>query len=351
MDTKELKKALSVIKPALGNADIVPQFEQILFNKAAGTATAFNSIVALRTEIAVPINGSVKGSLLLGMVDSLGDSGKLKVKQNKEKGTLNLKCGNTDIDLPLGDPNDYPFTFPDERTDAVDIPLHKDEMKGLQLCALSLLSDQTEQRYMGITALLDETLTLFSTDYETISRFEIEYEQPDDIHEPVRVILPTEFCKILASHAKGAGETVATLSLGEADVVAQLPGCELYSRLIDDSDPVDFDKTIDDVLDEADYDLITLPEAMSGALSRAALLGDECTLEIKAGEVWVRAQSDFGRVDESMSIIGDHPDVTVHTDPRLLLRVMDYVTKGAVLESCIILVDDDAKFRHFIATS
>lgn len=345
MKRQNLLEALDLVKPALSGQDFIPILSHFVFD--GESVYAYDDVLAIDTECDFPLHGAVKGNLLLGLLNkSLSPEVKVEVEEDQAR----FKLGKSKINLPILPESSSILEIPDEAFELPSIELSEDDINGLEKCLISVGEDMTHPQQMGITVrITSDTLVFFSTNNMTISTYQRDGKFDDEVLTE-GVILPGRFCEQMVRIAKKEQESVQ-LSIGTGYALAFVSKHMIFSKLINELTPLDFDAAIKSHLKDASEEKIPVPMQLSMALERALLVladaPDKVTkVNLANGKLSLLSESGPSSVEDSMAI-NDKKEMETKIPTQLLLRALVYCNKMEFLRSCLLLEGDD--FTHLVA--
>jgi hypothetical protein len=135
------------------------------------------------------------------------------------------------------------------------------------------------------------------------------------------------------------GETKGTLGLSDDWYRVQFEGWEIYSRVPEINDALDFEGVIKSRMKDA-VATVANPIGLTEALSRARVLADaeskKTDVSIVKGKMHLLTSTHMGDVADTL-LFKDHPDVNASISAAHLQQALDYCDQMAVLENCIVL--------------
>ena len=204
--------------------------------------------------------------------------------------------------LPYMGEEDFFFKWPAmKRLPTVELkkPAATKFFNGMELC-LSSVGDQVPYQ-MGVTLNQnDKFLRMYSTNNKAMSKFSM---SAFDVKGMENIILPTTFCKALLKASQVCGKDKVSICTAKDFVVFKFgDDCMLYGKLINNKDPLDFEKVIREQLPEKFKDKRqAMPDDFGAGIDRALLLLSHdlsklVNITIDSKTVSVEAKSSLGQI-------------------------------------------------------
>ena len=346
MDRGELLKKLEIARPGLSNRDFIPVLTNFCFRSNQSVLT-YNDLIAIRVPCDAPIDGGLKGTLLLSLLGSV-DAKDVTITQDDKK--VNIKGGKSNMTLPYLPTDEFLFNFPHyENFDP--LPFDKKRKQQLDRCLLTCGVDTSQAQYMGVTIRAHTTFSMYSTNGRSVTAYRDEEDISLDENHPIydySLILPLEFCKVITALWDDFGDGKLYFDKDRSYVVASFPNCEVFSKLSSISPP-DYDSVLNEHMDKIG-EAVEIPEGFANALHRASVITSSehsrAKLDINGGKAEVTAQSTYGQVEDTLDL-PDHPDIAVNFDPGLVRNVLDGMESMYVIDKAVYVTD--GKVDHLVA--
>lgn len=346
MDRGELLSKLEVARPGLSNRDFIPILTHFCFTSGKSVLT-YNDLIAIRVPCSAPIEGAVKGTLLLSLLGSI-DASDVAIKQDSK--AVHLQAGKSNMNLPYLPASDFLFSFP---TYSTYDPLPFDETRKRQLdrCLLTCGVDTSQAQYMGVTINVGDSLSMYSTNGRAVTAYRDDTTISVPDNHPIAsypLILPLEFCKVVSDLWDTFGDGNLWFDKDRSFVVAQFDGCEVFSKL-SAAAPPDFERVVSKHMKDIKTP-VAIPEGFSSALHRASVIlaseHSRAALDIGSNVMAISAQSSYGKVDDTLDASG-HPDVAVSFDPALVKMVLEGMSSIYVVREAVYVTDGSVD--HLVA--
>src|SRR4051794_28203316 len=285
----------------------------------------------------VPLEGEVAregavvlpARLLVDVVRALpGDEVSLELRPSEQD--VEIVAGNATFDIRTLRLEDFP-PFPEPESDGrVQLP-GKAFVETVAKVARSASRDETRRVLTGsLVSAGGEALRMVATDSYRLSvketRLESALQGSFEANVPARAL--SELARIVAQH-EGAGEL--RVSLGANQVVFEVAGATLSSRLIDGQFP-NYNQLLPD---SYEHELRLDVAELGGVVRRVSLLAQKnapLRLSFKEGEVTVSAQTpDIGEARESLPVAFGGEPLEIGFNPQFLADGLESVESGEVL--------------------
>ncbi len=336
----ELLETLNLLKPGLGNNDLVPIFGSYCFGD--DTATAYNDNLAIVAPCETDLTAAIAGEVLLGLLsNSKAKEAAFEISDNE----IAIKRGKSRIKLPCFDREEFIFEEPGVvETGAHEwhatMDLEQAFLTGLECCLVTASQDQAMPALMGVTlADVEHDYTLFSCDADAVSEFPL----PGGFEELTQTYtMPIAFCQVVLRIAEKTQCIEGMIGVNEEWAVVSFSNdYSVYGRIIKQDKPLDYPKLIDDSIGD-DPIWVPIPSQLFGGLSRAVIMADKEThktrLTIESGKIKLYTESSAGLIRDSFKLKG-HPDVDALVDAESLLRSLKLCNEMAINQDC-------SAFRH-----
>lgn len=359
MNREALLKIASLIRPALATQTFIPAYNHIAFD--GDYATTHNDIAAISVRCSFPEPCCVPGELLIKALGSF--SAESVLIQRLEAGQpLLITSGRSKLKVPTMPIKSFPFDLPTPDSKSPAVQMTPAMIDAIDQCLVSAGTNPNHPSTMGVTLDRDDDgkAVLFATDNYTISRHSTDekVQLPGD----APVIMPTFFCNqlITLSRAFPDQKKDITLYLLKGALVVEFgeEGREatLFTKTIDDLEPLDFPKIVKRHVDLGKLDkiLAKIPDAFDSAFSRQLLvLGAELDKVTQVvyddGTMKLRSTSQVGESDENFAFDGPDEKLEFHVDPTFVIRGSKLCDKMALGDKVLVMAGDKEAFLHIIA--
>ncbi len=342
MERVELLDKLQLARPCLSAQDIVPILSHFCFNEEE--IVAFNGTQAIIVDHETDFGCGLPGELLIKLLTSYS-AGKVSVDQKGND--ISIKAGKSNAKLASLSDDDFLFEMPD-LDDAMEFSLDDDFLSGLSKTLLSVSKNNLQRSQFGVT--LDSSkkaTTMYSTDNSRVSRYSLESSMGK---KSFKVLLPEVFCQLLIDLSKSTGDAEPDLYIGDDFVYAAFEGVYVYSKLLTEVEFLPFEDIIEGNWGGDYDDLEEIPDALTTAIERTALLTSKETdqivhLDVEDGTLKISGNSGYGEVKEDL-VMEDLEDISCRMDANLLLAALQSVDEMALCTS-----EGEGNHPMFIGTS
>jgi DNA polymerase III sliding clamp (beta) subunit (PCNA family) len=312
--------------------------------------TAFNDQIAVRVPLACDFAGAVARHITSTLALSKASTAKLRAGN----GVLTLRVGGGTFELPMLPPGSFAglFSMPDSERADLDHQQRRELLSALRCCALSISDDIARPEYLGVTVLQDgEHISLYATDGKTMSHARI----PRDGWPPIdrRVLLPSLFCQQAVKLLERA-EAVA-IGVHPDHVLMVADDVYLFGRLISNARPLDFPGIFAQHFPPARMrDLIAAPKLLPAIMRRATLYAKgefgQPRSRFTVRERLLQVHSNTAAKGKAVDKVRDfaQPDVTLTTNPQLVLAALDRFDKMLLTGQCVIFANAADQY-HLVA--
>lgn len=337
MERVSLLSALTVAAPALA-----PEVESIVLTYSCFCFTK-TSIIASNDVVAIKLvkpesdfRGLVPGQLLLKFIKSCTGN-QVEFEQRQKKDLWRIKCGPTKLDFSYKRAKEYPFKFPKPDGKGISLELDDNFFNGLSLCS-EIVADKGLSTWVGgVIFRFDDHLTLYSTNG---TRDEVRSYMVSvvEVKKEREAILPVSFCKAVGRLRKEYPEAQATLYVSDSYATVQFgEEATLFGKLI---------------LSDANLMAVTkIREYLSGLPERSAIQekfrevfaraaavsdkGSNASVKVVDGKLTIKTVAKTGKVVDSFTLEGGHPDVEVTTVPERVVKQMDICDEFCITDRLI----------------
>lgn len=281
MKKKSLLTSLKLVRPALGNSNLIPGLDS--FHIKDKLISSFNGSLYLSTimEESIPITGSIQGDIFYKLVSELGEDITLEATDFPPpmENNLMVKSGKSKTVFPI---NQIDLAFLEqipETKEATQLPTSVLFAGGLRRCLSSMGGKGTLAAEAGISVFIENgQCRMYSNNGVSFSRFVFPLENNTD---NIQVFLPAAFCEQLLFLYSELGREPLSVSVGEKYVIADFSTTLLRSSFY--SNPVDveaskiLDSTIEQIL------TVPLPKDVGEAIKRSEIITGDGTVELDFG--------------------------------------------------------------------
>lgn len=320
---KELVEKLDIAKAALSKSDQIEDFVYFWFD--GDFVYAFDNVLGIRIPMKLGIRGGIRGSLLLGILSKL-TAEEVQFQLEDENIAFYPEKENSKFSFPVKPFEDFEdlWMIDEPKWDSA-FKITKDVYEAITSILFSVGDAKImhpEQK--GVTLLQESSdeVEFYSTDEKTISRVIINIDGAMfSSLEFDQCIFPTPFCEQLKK--LGDPESMDGLLSVDDSCVYFLrdDGLFIFSRLVENEDPVDFRDLIGKTLKDESY--IEIPDKFFSAIDKAAFLTEKTesfnsTMRFADGVLSIIIETPFSGMIENIAL--KHKDIEIKFDPAILLR-------------------------------
>ena len=328
MKKSEILKPLKIVKRALARDDVVPIFKCLMFD--GGRVSAYNDRIGISVPCKMPDAFGVNGRTFMGILESMSDDIKISILPE----SVQLKAGKSDFNMPYFGPEDFIFERPTiENGVTYTLP----SVMPLQSCLTTASNDASQAAIAGVTFVPGY---MYSCDGDTLTRAKLD----GAASEPTQVTVPSEFCEVVISTYNDVGHTgPIEIKTGGGWAATEIGECEIFGRLLDVTNPVDFGDLVEKSLPEGWAGLLKqVPEGFDDALYRAIILTSTetspTTLTADGSQVTFKTKNFLGEITDTVKF--DHKPVDATVSPVAIQPPLQKCSQFAITERCCIFVKD-----------
>lgn len=349
---EEFKGMLDVAKIAIDQRDFIPILSHFCFS---GTQlTAYNDLLGIQIPCKTNFVCALQAVPLLQLINSTTAE---TIEIGFTSNTAYLKTGRPRkgmrARLPYMGKDDFFFKWPNaKRLDA--FTLNKKQtlslIKGLKLC-LSSVGDQ-HLTQMGIVIRGNKsTVILNSTNNKAISRYSFRGNLDCFDND----ILPESFCKAIIKASETYGSDELEIRKGKDFVLVEFgKRCRIYSKLINNKDPLDFEKVIAEHL-PADHkkEVHKFDGELEESFRRALIilsneLTKTVTVQLDGKLATVEARSSIGKLKSSATFPKNLGKFAFRIDAEFVVKALE--TTDSIYFGKKAVVFFKGGYMHLLAT-
>jgi len=325
MIRSELLNTLKCVSPALRTDKYAAVLSQLRFD--GKYVTAYDNVVALRTPCDLPLEGGIVGDLLLSMLSSSNAAEVTCIIKDSE---ATFKLGRTRLKLAVLPTSEFLFKPPE--LVGTKLPLDDKLLTAMKLVARSGTAGLDVVGRSGMTLSFSKRqLTLYATDDVTIVRASIPAKAA--ALSGKSLILSERFYSLLLKQS-GMDSLCFTDS---GDVLASSESVELFGRVLDGADPVQFEKVFDS-MKLKDVPKVDVPLGLARCLQRALVLSkDMTTFSYADGRLSLHTVGFGGEVRDSVKANFGSKPIEVCTCAESLLRYLDGAERIGLSDRCMVV--------------
>ncbi len=327
MDRAELVKVLELIKPALATNNMVPIFQCFVFD--GNGVHAYNDTIAIAGSTEFDVGGAVAihGNTLLGLLSSSKVEEAIFTQKGQE---ITLTMGKSISKLPFQSSDSFIFSVP-ESTWTHRLPFTESTAVALKTCMDTVASDATQAGLLGVTLTGD---SFYSCNGDSLTRVKLKKGIKG------RVLLPEPFCAAILRLWAALEVTKAELTINDEWVHVNFGDWEVYGRVLEISDPIDFEELIKRNVKKATA-AVVVPEGFNEALSRARVLADpesqKTVITVSKNKMSLFTETHMGDVRDTVLGLVGHPDVVAAVNASHLQRALRDCDQIAIHDNCVVL--------------
>lgn len=348
MDIDKLKDVVKLAEPFLMVQDYIPILQHFWFNPHH--ITAFNDIQAVQLEFHSDLHCAVPGKILSRLLSTITQK-ELDIEQAGDK--LLVGSGKNQSKLPILPPDEFVFAFPTPT--GIPVRVEQNLIPYVEKCLTTVSHDPTRPERNGVTFKLEnDSLTLYTTDGKTITKFTTEGKFKVAATEELWVIVPTFFCEQLCRLINDF-KAPATLYFDKDTAIAVIENNRIFTRLIN-ANPPQYERAIAvSVPDINAIELEGIPTELDSALDRALLMiypekgiTSSHIVMKNDGTMTIHTESDRGRAHDIVDV-NVKADFELVIEPALLKRACSITQFMTIREKVCIFSNKERTFWHFIS--
>ena len=346
-DRRELLELLNFSSASLApeSSQAAPAFSSFYFD--GERIIAHDDVTATCLPFKTEFHGVVPGHPLLKLLkNSVGEKVEFRLPDGGH-GVVSIVCGSSKLSLPFE--GEYVFEFPHLFGDIIK-ELKQDFVDALELCSRIVADSGLSTWLGGVVFDFQEQLTIYSVGS---SRNSICVHELDGYgsNKRQRIILPVAFCKLALGAVKRFGIEGCKLAVKDQYATIYFSNdAAVLGRAISGDKLPDLAARIDESLEDAG-ELVPIGLSLQDAFNRAASMWDpegDCLLTITDGVLKLRAKVGPGQLNEAVKLKGNHKNISVKTNPKLIARMLDSCDSFQVLDRCVVMTNPQS-FTYLVA--
>ena len=349
MNRQELQEALNLCKSSLSTQEFIPVLTHFCFT--GESVYAYNDFQCIEVDFPSDLNCAIPGQFLTKLLDSYTSE---DITMTMDDNVVVVKSGRSTVKIPVLDSDQFIYSLPDGAGDLATLKIDSRFLSGMSKCLLSVGDNAVRPEEMGITLDAGDTDYLFSTDNNTISRYDVKFNITQGELKD-KVILPTAFCEDLLRITDQLGDEEVNLVIGKDYVFADINDSEvtIFTKLIDDLKIMDYRSLLKQLVKPEDMTKFqTVPEDLVLALDRSQLIlskeEDRMTkFELSGTNCSINSHSVYGDSDDEIELAKENVDCTFWVDPKYLSRAAKVCTKILFKEE--VLLFQEGNFLHLVS--
>lgn len=351
MNLTTLKTTLDQAKNFLATQDFIAVLQHFAFDKT--TVTAYNDITACKLSLETDLECTIPGNLLIRLLSTLKNED-VTIEKSKNNTSVTVTCGRSKTKLPMLPLEEFVFQLPELEEDPIELPSIC--VDGMKKCLSNVGSNPTRPEFNGVNLVMaSDSLSLYSSDGDTISQFRLEDTFPVDPLQEVQVILPSFFCeRFVGLHGPLSGkDTNVAMQFSKQWAIVDLGSNKIFTRVINRKPPK-YEETLSKFCPNvADIELWDIPVELESIVYRHTIFLDPqsgvttTTFTVNGDEVDVKTTSQVGTCQDTFQIPVNLGQFAFAVDPNYLLRGFK-ICKKMTFQSHVVIMQD-ANFLHLIA--
>lgn len=327
MNRKKLISTLELVKPALADDGLVPIFTNYCFDN--GKVFGYKDSLGIVAPCEVKDSFALQGRLLFDLLKQ-ASAKEVEFEQNNDE--VVVQSGRTKMTLPSIPKDEFIFEEPEDQKWDFMIDVDDNLITAMTLCLKTSSTDFTMPAFNGLTFKGGKGTKIYSCDGDSLSRYSLGGNSPEGVTHTIS----NEFCEAVIKVCEKTGYKNGQLYINDEWSVAELGNdYKIYGRIIQNDEPLDFEKQIKRVVKGAP-DYVDIPDGLKAALSRARVVADlegtPTALNVAGGKVKLATNTHMGAVTDRVKISGKHPDVKANVSARLVSRALSICDSMAIGE-------------------
>lgn len=326
MKRSELKDSLELVGLALADKPLIPTLQCFCFEK--GLVKAYDDQIGIIADCPVTVEFAVHGKTFLGLLKT---SNAENLEFNLGDNEVTIKADRSTFKLPFLPAEDFLFKDFDCVVKA-RIKLNEALLEGLKACLTTTSRDQAQPALMGVYL---SPGYFFGCDGDVVTKAEV----GSVMSEPHSCLMPNAFCHAVLQISETTKCTEGVLEISDDwAVVGFANEYEVYGRLIQNDNPIDFDDLINKTI-KGKITFVEVPPGLNEALARARVIADTETVAtvftIEANRLKLLTDGRAGVVRDSLGI-AKHPDVKVSLSAEMVQKTISLCDEICVMENCLV---------------
>lgn len=350
---EEMIRVLDVARLAIDQREFIPILSHFCFQ--GKSVTAYNDFIGI--QVAFPTNFvcALQASTLMKLLGSVS-SEEIEIGFTDQR--VYFKSGKVRTGvrarLPYMEEEDFFFKWPNlRRLDSFQLTenMANKFLQGIELC-LSSVGDQTPAQ-MGITlGHSEDKLCMYSTNNKAISTYSMKNWGEGFENK----ILSTAFCRAILKARDVYGARGLKFSIANEFVLLAFgEECKVYGKLVNNKDPLDFEKVIANyVPKEYKRKRQEVAPGLAEGFERALVIlaGDlskQVTITLDQKTVTVQADSPLGKLKSGAKFLHEWPRDKFSMDAELACKAIEDATHVYFGKQAVIF--STGSYMHLLATT
>ena len=332
MDRAALVSTLELVGCALADNNLVQIFCCFCFDTK--TVSSYNDTIGIIAPCKTTEAFAVHGSTLLGLLkNSHAEEVEFSIESKQE---LSVKTGKSRFKLPYFPKEDFVFTRPGFSDDTwIEINSHL--LTGMEACLMTSSRDLAQPKLLGVNLQpYGKQMALYSCDGDALTRYVIPKTK---VMKSLTCLMPNVFCESLVKIFKETKAESANLQTNKEWAYALLDtGYQIYGRLIETTDPVDYEELITKTV-KGEPSFVPVPKGLDHALSRARVVADpesaKTVMEVDNG-LRLTTDAQMGLIKDVLPYPKGQEQVTANVSAAMVQRAIGLCDEMAILERCTV---------------
>jgi DNA polymerase III sliding clamp (beta) subunit (PCNA family) len=330
MNRADLVNTLELVGGALAANNLVPMFQCFCFD--GKTVSAYSDTIGIVAPCKTTEAFAVNGSTLLGLLkNSHADEVGFTIENKQD---ITVKTGKSRFKLPYFPKEDFVFTRPKFGKDAADVAIDASFLEGMGACLMTSSRDLAQPKLLGVNLQpYGKRMALYSCDGDALTRFTTKTKSS------ISCLMPNIFCEALVKIFKETKAEIGSLFCNEEWAYASLAtGYHIYGRLIEATDPVDYEELITKTV-KGEVSFVPVPKGLDHALSRARVVADpesaKTVMEVEQG-LRLTTETQMGLIKDVLPYQKGQEQVTANVSAAMVQRAIGLCDEMAILERCTV---------------
>ncbi len=331
LERVELLEALKKVKPAIAVRELLEELTLVWFGE--GKLTAYNDAdIGIQVDFVSEFRGGIKGNLLISLLEA-SRAKQVQVELGEDDEVL-FKLGGTKFKTNLFPIEKALWDFPEESSKQ-QMQLTPEILDAFSAVLTSRGVDLSSPEQVGVSFRKEgDQLCLYTTDRKTITQVSLSLPSSYKV-KASSLILSFGFIEQVLKLCREKGQ----ITIFDDYAVAFAPGVKIYTKVLHAEAPLDYESLVHKTQQKSGA-YFEIPSKLRLALERALILlqKDEETalMTISQGKMVVQVASNFGKLDDRMSIECED-EFKLGFSPSLLKRALPFTNLMAISDTTIVL--------------
>lgn len=337
VNRKELRDILSILSPGLAKREFVPQSTHFIFFE--NEVATFNDKILLTHPYTSETPFSVKGIEFFRLIDGITDE---DIEITVVKGKVKVKSKGTSASMSTisEENNVLPESIELVEHSRKDWkPLPKDFLEGISLCSFSVSPDLTKG-VLACVGVIGEYC--YALDHARASVFQMDAALSEDLFIIGKEAMELAKFPVIEYCIGGNWGHFRT----EDDVT-------FSCKLMKGSFPLaQVESTLEKMID---LPTIVLPAELKATVDNIVVLASDLIdksgrlimMDIRDGEVFVKASNELGHVEKTLPCKYDGPSISLRINSKFLSQILEKTTELSVQGHMLLF--SSGSFSHLLA--